>query len=219
MKAGARLSAAPIWALIFLILTTSGLLRADVTGSILGTVRDPTGAVVAGATVKVTNIGTNQSRASDYGRNRLVSHPGAAGRPLHHRSHASRLSAIPRHGNRSHGQRAAARRCLAPGGRDGAAGRGHRRVGGDRDDRHAAGAGDRAEENCSDFRSTVAAISTCSACRPAWRPPPLGSIQQDRPVSGGLSAGNISVNGQRETANAFLVNGGDVSEGRNLGRP
>src|ERR1700751_937014 len=43
------------------------------------------------------------------------------------------------------------------------------------------------------------------------------SIQQDRPVSGVLNAGNISVNGQRETANAFLVNGGDVSEGRNLG--
>jgi Carboxypeptidase regulatory-like domain len=43
------------------------------------------------------------------------------------------------------------------------------------------------------------------------------TIQQDRPISGGLSAGNISVNGQRETANAFLVNGGDVSEGRNLG--
>ncbi len=38
-----------------------------------------------------------------------------------------------------------------------------------------------------------------------------------RPVSGILSAGNISVNGQRETANAFLVNGGDVSEGRNMG--
>ncbi len=32
-----------------------------------------------------------------------------------------------------------------------------------------------------------------------------------------MNAGNISVNGQRETANAFLVNGGDVSEGRNLG--
>jgi hypothetical protein len=46
-----------------------------------------------------------------------------------------------------------------------------------------------------------------------------GSIQQDRPVSGGYSTsvGNLSVNGQRETANAFLVNGGDVSEGRNLG--
>jgi hypothetical protein len=46
-----------------------------------------------------------------------------------------------------------------------------------------------------------------------------GSMQQDRSVSGGYSAnvGNLSVNGQRETANAFLVNGGDVSEGRNLG--
>lgn len=44
-----------------------------------------------------------------------------------------------------------------------------------------------------------------------------GAMQQDRPVSGDLSAGNVSVNGQRETANAFLVNGSDVSEGRNLG--
>jgi len=36
-------------------------------------------------------------------------------------------------------------------------------------------------------------------------------------VSGQLSAGNVSVNGQRESSNAFLVNGGDVSEGRNFG--
>lgn len=48
-------------------------------------------------------------------------------------------------------------------------------------------------------------------------PTTAGSIQQDRPVSGILSSGNVSVNGQRETANAFLVNGGDVSEGRNMG--
>ena len=39
-----------------------------------------------------------------------------------------------------------------------------------------------------------------------------------RNVSGYIeNAGNVSVNGQRETANAFLVNGGDVSEGRNMG--
>ncbi len=48
-------------------------------------------------------------------------------------------------------------------------------------------------------------------------PTTSGSIEQNRPVSGILSAGNVSVNGQRETANAFLVNGGDVSEGRNQG--
>jgi len=39
----------------------------------------------------------------------------------------------------------------------------------------------------------------------------------DRPVGGLGNAGNISVNGQREAANAFLVNGGDVQEGRNNG--
>ena len=46
----------------------------------------------------------------------------------------------------------------------------------------------------------------------------LGDTSSDRPVSGYITnAGNVSVNGQRETGNAFLVNGGDVSEGRNLG--
>src|ERR1700722_17482748 len=49
-------------------------------------------------------------------------------------------------------------------------------------------------------------------------PTTAGTIGGDRPVSGYIqNAGNVSVNGQRETANAFLVNGGDVSEGRNLG--
>jgi len=49
-------------------------------------------------------------------------------------------------------------------------------------------------------------------------PDTSNTIGGDRPVSGYIqNAGNISVNGQRETANAFLVNGGDVSEGRNLG--
>jgi len=46
-----------------------------------------------------------------------------------------------------------------------------------------------------------------------------GSIQQDRPVSGGYSSsvGKPLSEWSAETANAFLVNGGDVSEGRNLG--
>ncbi len=48
---------------------------------------------------------------------------------------------------------------------------------------------------------------------------PVGSsaAYSDRPVGGLGNAGNISVNGQREAANAFLVNGGDVQEGRNNG--
>ena len=44
-----------------------------------------------------------------------------------------------------------------------------------------------------------------------------GLIGGDRPVSGTGNAGNVSVNGQREASNAFLVNGGTVEEGRNNG--
>jgi hypothetical protein len=53
--------------------------------------------------------------------------------------------------------------------------------------------------------------------QPGVVPTSSGTISSDRPVSGELAAGNISVNGNREAANAFLVNGGDVSEGRNMG--
>jgi hypothetical protein len=36
--------------------------------------------------------------------------------------------------------------------------------------------------------------------------------QPQIPVSGNLAGGQLSVNGQRENANAFMVNGGDVEE-------
>ena len=39
----------------------------------------------------------------------------------------------------------------------------------------------------------------------------------DRSVDGGLNAGNQSVNGQRESANGFMVNGSNVEEGKNNG--
>ncbi len=39
----------------------------------------------------------------------------------------------------------------------------------------------------------------------------------DRKVSGNGNSGQMSVNGQRESANSFLVNGGDVEESVNNG--
>ena len=39
----------------------------------------------------------------------------------------------------------------------------------------------------------------------------------DRSVDGGLNPGNQSVNGQRETSNGFMVNGSNVEEGKNNG--
>ncbi|MGA2858929.1 MAG: carboxypeptidase regulatory-like domain-containing protein [Candidatus Sulfotelmatobacter sp.] len=44
-----------------------------------------------------------------------------------------------------------------------------------------------------------------------------GDAVNDRPVSGNGNSGQMSVNGQRESANSFLVNGGDVEESVNNG--
>jgi hypothetical protein len=44
-----------------------------------------------------------------------------------------------------------------------------------------------------------------------------GVANTDRPISGELDSGAFSVNGSRETGNAFLVNGGDVEESKNNG--
>ena len=39
-----------------------------------------------------------------------------------------------------------------------------------------------------------------------------GASDHDRFVSGNQNTGQVSVNGQRETSNSFMVNGGDVEE-------
>ena len=49
-------------ALALLCLWTAPALRADVTGTILGNVRDPSGAAVAGVKVVATNVETNLSQ-------------------------------------------------------------------------------------------------------------------------------------------------------------
>ncbi len=46
---------------------------------------------------------------------------------------------------------------------------------------------------------------------------PANSGNNGGGVSGNLAAGNLSVGGQRENANSFMVNGGSVQEGRNNG--
>ena len=56
--------AGTIATLLVLFVTTAGPARADVTGSILGIVRDPTGAVIPGASVTATNLDTNQARTT-----------------------------------------------------------------------------------------------------------------------------------------------------------
>ena len=50
--------------LVFVFLTAAALMAQTFRGTILGTVTDPTGAVVSGATVKARNVGTGQERTT-----------------------------------------------------------------------------------------------------------------------------------------------------------
>lgn len=45
----------------------------------------------------------------------------------------------------------------------------------------------------------------------------MGGVTTSLPPSGDLNAGNLSISGQRETANGFRINGSDVEEDVNMG--
>ena len=198
------------------VLAVSLPLRADVTGSILGTVRDSSQAVVAGATVVATNAGTNLSKSTvtgQAGEFRLLALPAGTYRVVVTAqgfqqfvttgvevsvNDQLRIDPILQVGSIQQEVNVAATAIQV--------------------ETENTQLGDVIENRKMlslplNGRSYVDLLGLQAGVAPAT----AGSIQQDRPVSGGLSAGNVSVNGQRETANAFLVNGGDVSEGRNMG--
>src|ERR1700759_1651387 len=63
---------------VFLILTLPGVLFADVTGSVLGVVHDPSQAVMKGVHLRITNVQTNLSQetvSGDDGTYRFLALP------------------------------------------------------------------------------------------------------------------------------------------------
>src|SRR5579884_3690059 len=210
-KAFSAASLAPV-----LMMLTAGSADADVTGSILGVVRDPSGAVIAGVTVTATHTGTNQLRTtttSAAGEYRILALP--VGDYTIEATHPGFQKFVTTGIDLTVNEQRRIDITLQVG----------------------------ALEQKVEITAAAVAVETTATqlgqvieqkkllglplngrsyidllgLQAGVAPTTTGSIQQDRPVSGGLSAGNIAVNGQRETANAFLVNGGDVSEGRNLG--
>jgi hypothetical protein len=202
--------------LAVLFLAAAVQLSADVTGSILGTVRDTTNAVVTGAKVEATNVETNLSRSTVSGTDGeyhfLALPPGrysvTVSAPGFQQSvHTGidlkvndqlRVDVVLQVGAVQEHVNVEANPVQV--------------------EAESTQLGDVIETKKIlalplNGRSYIDLLGLQAGVAPAT----TASIQQDRPVSGGLSAGNVSVNGQRETANAFLVNGGDVSEGRNLG--
>lgn len=202
--------------IVLITLTSAALLRADVTGSILGAVHDRSQAVVAGAKVVATNLETNLSRETTSGADGSY-----------------QILALPA-GNyklsvTASGFRAFTETNIVVKVNDElrfditlALGMVTEVV------EITANAVQVQTENTQlgdviDSKKMLAlplngrSFIDLLGLQAGVAPSTAGTIGGDRPVSGDLNAGNISVNGQRETANAFLVNGGDVSEGRNLG--
>ncbi len=200
----------------FLVVATASGLRADVSGSILGSVTDTSGGVLPGAEIVATNLETNLTqgtRSDTLGQYRFLALP--AGK---YKVEASLrgfqkflVTAIDLTVN------------------------GQRRVdvvmqvGAVEQQVEVNAAAVQVESTNSQLGDVVEerrmvalplngrSYTDLLGLQAGVAPATAGTISQDRPVSGGLNAGNISVNGGRESANAFLVNGGDVSEGRNMG--
>src|SRR5436190_3694178 len=205
--------------LIVLIMLTSGaLVRADVTGSILGVVHDRSQAVVAGARIVATNVQTNfsqQTTSAADGSYRILALPAgtykmtvtAAGFKQYNTTDIDlkvndqlRIDVALEVGGVNEVVEIAADAVQVQ--------------------TENTQLGDVIEsKNMLALPLNGRSYLDLLGLQAGVVPVTSGSIQQDRSVSGGYSpnAGNLSVNGQRETANAFLVNGGDVSEGRNLG--
>jgi hypothetical protein len=73
----ARTSKSWFW-LLLAVMLLPGFLMADVTGTILGVITDPSGAVVQGVQVKATNVDTNQSSetiSNETGQYRILALP------------------------------------------------------------------------------------------------------------------------------------------------
>jgi len=217
MQTSERFSAAlpRVFTLLLSILSAASL-RADVTGSILGVVRDPTGGVMAGVAITATNVDTNairSARSDASGEYRILALP--VGRYNVEAAIAGFQKFITSGVELTVNDQRRVDITL--------------QVGAVEQKVEVAAEAMAIETTATQLGQVIEQKKLISlplngrsyidllGLQAGVAPTTSGSISQDRPVSGGLSAGNISVNGQRETANAFLVNGGDVSEGRNLG--
>ena len=206
----------PMFILVSILLLPSVLL-ADVTGSILGVVRDPSQAVLKGARIRITNVQTNLSQetvSADDGSYRFLALPVGTytlNVTLAGFQQFNATDIVLKVNDEL--------RVDIP-----------MRVGNVKEEVTISASQIQVETENTQLGDVIDSQKMLAlplngrsyldllGLQAGVAPTTAGTIGGDRPVSGYIdNAGNISVNGQRETANAFLVNGGDVSEGRNLG--
>jgi len=220
MKIHLKSAVATVLVAVAVLLSSTGLL-ADVTGSITGVVHDPRQAVVTGATVQVTNVQTNVSQQATTGADGayhfLALSPGnykitatASGFRAYNATDITlqvndqlRIDIALQVGTVAETIDVSASAVHV--------------------ETENTQVGDVIDSKKMlalplNGRSYLDLLGLQAGVAPTTAGTVEGNTQSNRPVSGYITnTGNVSVNGQRETANAFLVNGGDVSEGRNLG--
>ena len=192
-------------------------LSADVTGSIVGAIRDSSGRVILSAQVVVTEVDTNLSKATSSesdGQYHLLALP--AGRYQITVSAPGFQQFVTNHVDLKVNDQLRIYATLSPGAVE-------ERVTVEAD-------AVQVESESTQLGGTLEAAQIVAMplngrsfldllpLQPGVAPVTSGTIPNDRPVSGMISnPGNVSVNGQPESANQFLVNGGDVNEGKNMG--
>ena len=204
--------------LLFLsVLFLTSAVRADVTGSILGTVHDSTNAVVVGAGVTATNVATNYSKSTVTGSDgtyRILALPAGIYRVSAVASGFERFTTTDIDLKVNDQLRIDVTL----------------QVGSLQNQVSVEASAVQVETENTQLGDVIESQKMLSlplngrsyldllGLQAGVVPITSGVVPGDRQVSGMFAnPGNVSVNGQRETANAFLVNGGDVSEGRNLG--
>jgi hypothetical protein len=188
---------------IGVLLAGHSSLRADVFGSILGTVRDPTSATVPNVAVTITNVETNltqQTVTDPTGEYRFLAVP--VGTYKVEASHAGFRTFVAGNVVLAVNQERRVDVTLNVGNLE-----------------------QRVEVNAAavQVETTSTQLGTVIDEKNILNLPLNGRSYIDLlSIQAGVApessaTGLISVNGQREASNAFLVNGGDVSEGRTMG--
>jgi len=203
--------------LITALLSLAQPLRADVTGAVLGTVTDPTGAAVPGVTVTLRNADTGLGRTATTdatGSYEFLAVPGGENYVVEaeaqgfHKSSQSGLKLLVNQRFRADFQLVV--------------GAVTQTINVSAEAAQVETTSTQLGDVIEDKKMTTLPLNGRSYLDllglQAGVVPLTSDVQfTDRPTSGTGGAGNVSVNGQRESANAFLINGGTVEEGRNNG--
>jgi hypothetical protein len=205
------------FALLFAALFTPGALHAQVTGAISGQVTDPSQAAVPGATVVASNAATNSVQSSvtngtgEYHLLALV--PGTytikISAPGFETFLTTRIDVKVNDQLRIDAT-------LTVGGREENVTVEANQVQVESDSTQLGGVVEAKQMVAMPLNGR--SFLDLLGLQPGVMPVTSGTVPSDRPVSGQIgNPGNVSVNGQPETGNAFLVNGGDVNESKNMG--